>query len=265
MKKKGLIFFFLLCIFSARAQELSILNQDFRGVKTLKYYSTVTDSSGKVRTKKTFVSEYFFDSLGRKTRIAHYEKGINNRSDYYFYDSLGRFSMYIEWTKKDGNRKYIYTYETDSSGRFTIAKVHHNKTITRTESSYWDTLQGERIVSTWYGELTYGPPSAQQEFDKFGKLVMEKSYNGFTEYRYDSLGNMNYMLIRQFEDGHCASYMPFDYENLYSQGRLCQFSSKSSVTWLTYNERGLISQERSRTRSSDWIFIEEAEYIYYKP
>lgn len=253
------IFFFLFFALSLHAQEPSICNQNFKGVKSVKLYTSETDSAGKVLAKKTLSEEHFYDSSGKETRILYYDKGVHYRSDDYIFDSLGRKTMRILWTKKDGNTKFIYTYE--QKGQFTIVRETSNKKITRTESNYWDTLQNRYIERAWYGESTMGAPPYMHEYNKEGKLVMSHSNNGFTEYRYDSLGTLTYMLIRQFEDGHCSGYSPFHYETVYSGNQLVQYNAKWFSMWFSYNNRGLISTEKRRT--DDVVYVTEAEYVFY--
>ncbi|HTF05385.1 MAG TPA: hypothetical protein VK826_15255 [Bacteroidia bacterium] len=256
------LLFLVLLSFHLPAQETSITSQDFPGVKSVKFYTTTTDSAGKVISKKNFFQEIQFDSNGRKERVFNYEKRKLKNSAYYFYDSLGRMSMRINWTKKEGNLKYLYEYSLDSTGHFIIQHELHDRKITRTESSFWDTLSKCNWVSTWYGESTYGAPPSQDCYDKNGQLMRRSSLNGFTEYRYDSLGNLTMMLVRHFEDGHCSGYNPLRYTNTYKDGHLSTCATKWSTTWFDYNEKGLIFKEHRRVTANQFV-VTEAEYTYY--
>jgi YD repeat-containing protein len=183
------------------------------------------------------------------------------RTDDYFFDSLGRKTMHIIWTKKEGNKKYIYSYE--DKGNYTIVRESLKKEITRTESNYLDTSQHLYIERAWYGESTIGAPPHQHKYNMDGKLVMASSYNGFTEYRYDSLGTLTYMLMRQFEEGHCAGYSPFNYQPVYSGSRLVEYTSRWSTTTFTYDDKGFITVQKIRMKSENRVHTIEAEYVYY--
>src|ERR1044072_3261382 len=196
------LFVFFFCALLP-AQQASIYQQNFKGVKSVKFYFSCEDSLGKITKPKTLYSEQFFDSTGAATRILFYVNGVLIRSINTIYDSLGRVTLDFEWSLEEGNRKFVYSYATDSSGVFELVTVKENDAVMEAQSNYWDENTHLHIMRTWGNTdmMGYGPPSLEEGYNKDGKLVMQTSSLGSTEYRYDEYGNMNRKLYRPFEDG----------------------------------------------------------------
>lgn len=245
------------------AQRLSVYSQNLKGVKAVKVFASSRDSSGKVLSPNELSQEFFYDTSGNLTQQLDYSLGKITGKLYCDYDSSGRLIRRSSWSKQDGTEESSFVYRSDSTGRFVIRTGYRSAKIVTVQSTYWDSLTDREVTGTWYGSDTHCPASNQDEFDAHHRLRMHSIYGGFTEYGYDSLGNVTYMLMRHFENGECAGYDRVEISNTYANGKLVEQSYRSGSTWFSYNEQGFISMETSRSAYDGEIRVLTAEYAFY--
>lgn len=263
MNALRIILLVLLCT-HLHAQETSIYRQNFKDVKTVRYYISDADSSGKKLSGRTLHEECSFDTNGRLLERKFFSGTHVESLIKFTYDSLGRETSF---SRTEDNGMVLHetsVYSTDSSGRFTLRKGIRNGKVEFTESRYFDSLSSRFSVTYWSGESTLGAGDRQWWYDTLNRLVMKSSYNGFTEFRYDSCGNLTLMLVRQFEDGQCSAYDPHHYFNEYSGCELTRCRTEHATYWFTYNNQGFIATQITRGNHEPNCRLVEAEYEYYQ-
>lgn len=262
MKSLRIILFVMLSAHLS-AQETSIQSQNFKGVKTVRLFTTEADSTGTRYGEKVLSEERHFDTAGNLVQRKWFENGRVTTETRFTYDAAGRETSFTRWDDSVITIAETSSYRLDSTGRFTLRTGIRDGKVTFIESSYFDSTANRYYVTRWEGEFTIGPGDRQRQFDLNHRLVQQNAYKGFTEFSYDSCGYLTLMLARQFEDGHCSAYIPFHYENTLVNCRLIRCHSMNSTSVFSYNDRGYISSERTWSKYEPRCTIIEADYEYY--
>jgi YD repeat-containing protein len=257
--------FLLVCLLfctAARAQENHIADQNFRGVKTMTLYYSEKDSSGNIVKPRSKILTDEFDTVGSIIVSTAFSKGLKTRKTTYTYDSLNRITGYKSWTPME-EKEIKYRYEIKAGSGALMRYTLKEKETIEVMASWRDSLNKTDCESVWEGAYTFGSPKSRECYNESGKLVQETSFEGFTDYRYDSLGNLTTIVVRQFLEGHCILNISSDYQNTYSNGQLTQIASDLSKITFSYNDRGFIQSQVIADLKLKSTVRYDAEYIYY--
>ena len=233
----------LLMGIAVSAQPLSITEQNFRGIRKAAFYTSVTDSAGKIIQQRSLDHTCAYDTTGRLLFLEFYASGTVYKRMMFTYDASGKITRETEISSQGLITETNYVYRTTGSNHSSYFKQQGGKTIAF-YTVYNDSLTGTKTVTEW-PDSSAASGSARNEwiYNGDGKLVRTMATKGFVEYRYDSLGSLSAEIHRQFTDGQCSSYIVIDHNNVYKSGRLSSSSTKMQSTEFGYDKQGRITRE----------------------
>jgi|GEM_PF-5457854 len=212
-------FFFLISCIHVGAQISDIESQQFKGVRKMFLYYSVKDTSGKMITPKSKIRERDFDTSGLLLEMRSYEKGLVILKQTYKYDSLGRLISEIYWTPKK-QEQYTYRYSYNVKTKADVREKRRGQETISIQTSWKDEKSGEVCTTVWNGSLMTGAPVDKFCRGKNGQLTYQKTFFGYDMYKYDTLGNVQEIVVRQEKNGKVTAVMPFPVVNIYEGGKL---------------------------------------------
>jgi hypothetical protein len=255
-------FLFLIGCIPLGAQISDIESQHFKGVRKFFLFHSVKDTSGKIITPKSKIRERDFDTSGLLLEMRSYEKGLVTLKQTYKYDSLGRLISEIYWTPKK-QEQYTYRYSYNAKTKAEIREKRSGLETISIQASWKDDKSGDVCTTVWNGSLMSGAPTDKFCRGENGELTYQKTFLGYDMFRYDSLGNVEEIVVRHEKNGKVTAVIPSRIVNIYEGGHLKSAWQADLKLTFTYTSGGLIKTQSSRSSRTNTLTLFEAEYMFY--